>query len=102
MPPQPHTPTPAIIPAPSPEGGSAFSLDALRRAYDADAGYRNGLDDVQWRAGMMERWLRELPPGPRLLELGPGTGQVAAYVTQLGARVSAVDLSPENVAYCRQ
>jgi SAM-dependent methyltransferase len=85
-----------------PDDPAAFSLDALRRAYDADASYRNGLDDVQWRAGVMRSWLEELPPSPRLLELGPGTGQVAALVARLGARVFAVDLSAENVAYCRQ
>ena len=87
---------------PSPQTPPAFSLDELRRAYDGDARYRNGLDDMQWRAGVIERWLGELPPSPRLLELGPGTGQVAAFATGLGARVFAIDLSPENVAYCRQ
>jgi SAM-dependent methyltransferase len=79
-----------------------FSLDNLRRAYDRDASYRDGLDDVQWRAGVIERWLEELPPSPRLLELGPGTGQVAAHAARLGARVLAIDLSAKNVAYCRQ
>jgi SAM-dependent methyltransferase len=87
---------------PTPEGLSPFSLDDLRRAYDGDASYRNGLDDMQWRAGVIARWLEELPPSPRLLELGPGTGQVASYAAGLGARVFALDLSPENVAYCRQ
>src|SRR5688572_32907702 len=84
------------------EGPAQFSLDDLRRAYDGDASYRDGLDDMQWRAGVIERWLAELPPSPRLLELGPGTGQVAAYASGLGARVVAIDLSPQNVAYCRQ
>ena len=79
-----------------------FSLDDLRRAYDGDASYRNGLDDMQWRTGVIERWLAELPPSPRLLELGPGTGQAASFAAGLGARVFAIDLSPENVAYCRQ
>lgn len=80
----------------------ASFLDDLRRAYDADAGYRNGLDDLQWRRGVLEGWLATLPPAPRLLELGPGTGQAAALCQRLGARVHAIDLSPQNVAYCRQ
>lgn len=87
---------------PTPHDPPAFCLDDLRRAYDADASYRNGLDDMQWRAAVMQSWLAELPASPRLLELGPGTGQVAALATRLGARVLAIDLSAENVAYCRQ
>ena len=85
-----------------PDAQRAFSLDALRRAYDGDASYRDGLDDLQWRTGVIERWLGELPPSPRLLELGPGTGQLAAFATGLGARVFAIELSPENVARCRR
>lgn len=87
---------------PRPRGGQPFSLDNLRRAYDGDASYRDGFDDLQWRTGVIERWLGELPPSPRLLELGPGTGQLAAYATALGARVVAIDLSPENVACCQR
>jgi SAM-dependent methyltransferase len=86
----------------TPEEPPPFCLEDLRRAYDADASYRDGLDDVQWRAGVIERWLGELPPRPRLLELGPGTGQVAAHAAGLGARVFALDLSVENVARCRR
>jgi SAM-dependent methyltransferase len=77
-------------------------LDDLRRAYDADASYRNSLHDLQWRPRLLERWLEELPRSPRLLELGPGTGQLALHAQQLGARVQAVDISPQNVAYCQQ
>jgi SAM-dependent methyltransferase len=77
-------------------------LEALRRAYDADANYRNGLEDLEWRPAILERWLRELPSAPRLLELGPGTGQLAAYAQALGARVHAIDLSARNVTCCRQ
>jgi cyclopropane fatty-acyl-phospholipid synthase-like methyltransferase len=51
---------------------------------------------------VLERWLEQLPPAPRLLEVGPGTGQLALYVEALGAHVSVIDLSAENVAYCRQ
>lgn len=77
-------------------------LDDLRRAYDGDAAERNGLQELQWRTGVLERWLQELPPRPRLLELGPGTGQLALHAQGLGASVTALDLSPQNVGYCRQ
>lgn len=77
-------------------------LDALRRAYDGDASYRNGIQDLQWRTSVLERWLQDLPSTPRLLELGPGTGQLAVHAQTLGARVHAIDLSAQNVSYCRQ
>ena len=77
-------------------------LDDLRRAYDGDASHRNTLEDLQWRTAGLERWLQELPAAPRLLELGPGTGQLASHAQGLGARVHAIDLSAQNVAYCRQ
>jgi 2-polyprenyl-3-methyl-5-hydroxy-6-metoxy-1,4-benzoquinol methylase len=58
---------------------------------------RAALDEVE-----LEGWLHELPPAARLLELGPGTGQLAAHAARLGARVHAIDLSARNVAYCQQ
>jgi SAM-dependent methyltransferase len=77
-------------------------LDRLRQAYDRDAGRRDQLQDLQWRTGVLDGWLRELPSAPRLLELGPGTGQLALYAQAQGAHVQAVDLSPQNVARCRE
>ena len=77
-------------------------LDDLRRAYDRGAGDRNAIEDLEWRTEVLERWLQELPPAARLLELGPGTGQLAAHAAGLGARVHAIDLSARNVAYCHQ
>jgi SAM-dependent methyltransferase len=76
-------------------------LDELRQGYDRDVARRSALVDLQWRAGLLEAWLRELPEKPRLLELGPGTGQLAQHAQNLGADVLALDLSPENVARCR-
>jgi SAM-dependent methyltransferase len=77
-------------------------LDGLRDAYDRNASQRNAIADLQWRTGVLEGWLRCLPEAPRLLELGPGTGQLASYAQSLGARVHAIDLSRENVMYCRE
>jgi len=77
-------------------------LDDLRRAYDRGAPERNTFQDLQWRPAVLEAWLHDLPSAARLLELGPGTGQLAAHATRLGARVHAIDLSARNVAFCRQ
>jgi SAM-dependent methyltransferase len=76
-------------------------LDELRRGYDRDAQRRTALVDLEWRTGVLEAWLGDLPEAPRLLELGPGTGQLAQHARALGASVLAIDLSPENVAQCR-
>jgi SAM-dependent methyltransferase len=89
------------MPAPSPDPPFPH-LDDLRRAYDGDASRRNGMAELEWRTGVLETWLQTLPRAPRLLELGPGTGQLGCYAERLGARVVAVDLSAQNVAYCRQ
>lgn len=89
------------VPTTDPEQ-PASHLDDLRRAYDGNASQRNAIEDLEWRPAVLERWLAELPAAPRLLELGPGTGQLAAHAQRLGARVRAVDLSPQNVAYCLQ
>jgi SAM-dependent methyltransferase len=88
--------------SPDSQEGLLFQLDDLRRAYDRGATDRNTLEDLQWRAGVLEQWLRDLPLAARLLELGPGTGQLAAHAIRLGAQVHAVDLSPRNVEYCQQ
>jgi SAM-dependent methyltransferase len=50
---------------------------------------------------VLDEWLEGLPGKPKLLELGAGTGQAAAYVADRGGRVTAIDLSPENVEQCR-
>jgi SAM-dependent methyltransferase len=87
----------------SPQQELPFShLDDLRRAYDADAEHRNAIVDLQWRTAVLESWLQALSSAPRLLELGPGTGQLALHATKLGARVHAIELSARNVEYCRQ
>jgi SAM-dependent methyltransferase len=83
------------------ESDDPFHRERLQLAYDRDARGRNAIENLEWRAGVLESWLEGLPSAPRLLELGPGTGQLALYARGLGARVSAIDLSPENVAYCQ-
>ncbi len=79
-------------------------LDSLRAAYDARAGWRDGLTKAPWklaeRAAVLDR-LREAG-GTRLLEVGAGTGQDSRFFQDNGLDVVAVDLSPEMVARCRR
>ncbi len=76
-------------------------LADLSRAYDSDVERRNQAG-VDYRQPIVDKWISHLTPGCRILELGAGTGQVAAYLTSGGFEVLAVDLSPENVAMCRR
>jgi SAM-dependent methyltransferase len=75
------------------EGRRVFGLDPA--SYDAG---RPGHPD--WVYGVLvERC--GLAPGSRVLEIGPGTGQVTFRLLALGADVVAVEPDPELVAFLR-
>ncbi len=76
-------------------------LAALAKAYDGDAAARDQRQ-LNWRAEVLDEWSARLKPGARLIELGAGTGQAAAFLEDKGFSVLAIDLSPANVAKCRQ
>jgi len=80
--------------------GNEARLAALAAAYDSDAEERNKRV-MAWRDKIIDRWAATLEPGARILELGAGTGQAAARLESQGFSVMALDLSPENVARCR-
>ena len=44
------------------------------------------------------RWALELAPGPRMLDLGAGTGKLTATLVALGADVIAVEPDPAMLA----
>lgn len=75
-------------------------LAALAAAYDGDAEDRD-TRRLEWRADLLDRWSEGLNPGARIMELGAGTGQAAAHLEEKGFRMLALDLSPGNVARCR-
>jgi len=76
-------------------------LEALARAYDGDAA-RRAKAGLEWRRDLIDEWSRSLVQGARILELGAGTGQASARLANAGFEVFALDLSPGNVAECRQ
>ncbi|MEM7096126.1 MAG: class I SAM-dependent methyltransferase [Actinomycetota bacterium] len=43
-----------------------------------------------------------LPPSPRILELGPGTGQLTAALLERGARVTAVEIGERFIAHLQR
>src|SRR5690348_15239839 len=48
------------------------------------------------------RWALERAPGPRVLDLGAGTGKLSATLVSLGAEVVAVEPDPAMLAELRR
>jgi SAM-dependent methyltransferase len=88
--------------------GNGGSFDEIRTgllaAYGADvASRRDRFDKPRWKVTERAGFLRRLEAeGCRsLLEVGAGTGQDSAYFATAGLRVTATDMSPDMVSYCR-
>ena len=75
-------------------------LADLRTAYDNDVERRNAMGLTPWRMEIIDAFLATArrEDRSRILELGSGTGQIAAHVDEAGFDVTAIDLSPANVA----
>src|SRR6476660_4001879 len=74
---------------------------------DLPQAWRDGFDEVaelydKVRPGFPDELFDELaaalPPGPAVLEVGPGTGQATKGLVTRGARVTAVELGPHLAA----
>src|SRR5215475_2432046 len=67
-----------------------------------DAGLYDEKHSFVWKlaAGVLE--LLDAKPGERILDLGCGTGHLAAKVADTGAHVVGVDRSPEMVRQARE
>mgnify|MGYP001811800599 CR=1 FL=1 len=83
--------------------GDGHILDkaAMRAAYDADVERRDAMTPDRWRTDVVDGLLSRIGAGASVLELGCGTGQLAAYASSKGHPVTAIDLSPGNVAAAR-
>ncbi len=80
----------------------AAFYDGLAAHYDAEQARAGASPARRAEAALVEAWLAELVrPGLRALELGAGTGRFTERLAALGARVTAVDLSPEMLARLR-
>jgi SAM-dependent methyltransferase len=88
--------------------GNGGSFDEIRTSLlasygAAGASMREGLEKPAWKVTEIGGFLRRLQgEGCRsLLEIGAGTGQDSAYFAAAGLNVTATDMSPDMVSYCR-
>jgi SAM-dependent methyltransferase len=88
--------------------GNGGTYDEIRTgllaSYGAEgASRRDRLEKPQWKVTEMAEFLRRLQAEGcgSLLEIGAGTGQDSAYFAAAGLDVTATDMSPEMVSYCR-
>lgn len=88
----------SVAPMPEPTNRRAD----LRTAYDADVDRRTAMTPAAWRIEVVDEFLALLDDHEDVLELGCGTGQLAAHVASTGRSIEAIDLSPGNVAAARE
>ena len=76
----------------------------LIRAYDNDAERRVMAKQQQWKKKERKVFLSYLRHEKKktLLEIGAGTGNDSLYFKKNGLRVTAMDISPEHVRYCKK
>jgi SAM-dependent methyltransferase len=72
-----------------------LEYDVSAPLYDHVVPYRDRREDVEFYVARARR------AGPRVLELGCGTGRVLLPVAQAGVAITGVDLSPAMMAICR-
>ena len=63
--------------------------------------YLKGLFNL-YRRGEFGKFLEAVPRGAKVLDLGCGTGDHAAYFEQQGLNVKCIDLSEEMVGLCKR
>lgn len=75
------------------------SFDRVAHLYDETRGLPSEVD--RQIAAVIVAVLQEMSAAPRLLEIGIGTGRMAAPLAALGIRVAGTDISSKMVAFLR-
>lgn len=70
------------------------------RVYGARAKDYAGFVEKAPQEPFLDRFIAQLPKGGRVLDLGCGPGQAAAYMAEAGLAVDATDGAPEMVDMC--
>lgn len=88
--------------------GNGGSYDEIRTGLLASYGAvgasrRDRLEKPEWKVTELEGFLGRLQRERcrRLLEVGAGTGQDSVFLAAAGLQVTATDMSPDMVSYCR-
>jgi SAM-dependent methyltransferase len=80
--------------------GKESIIDLYERhahAYERDRG-----DSLAGERTWLDRFLRHVPAGARVLDMGCGTGApIAAYLLERGVQVVGVDAAPSMIQLCR-
>jgi len=76
----------------------------MRRSYDriAPSYNRSRGTGPKWQDRVLSRFIRFLPPGGRVLDLGCGVGIVLKHFHANGFRVAGIDQSPKMVQFARR
>ncbi|GGQ67211.1 class I SAM-dependent methyltransferase [Couchioplanes azureus] len=79
-------------------------VESLRVIYDTRAPQRDATAKQPWKFSERAAFLDRLraTQAKTLLEIGAGTGQDSLYFATAGLTVTAVDISPQQVAICRR
>ena len=83
----------------SPAASAAQAFDAVAADFDSRFGAWKSV--AAQRRPVRSALLRAFPTGGRILELGGGTGEDAAFLAALGFKVLLTDASPSMVALAR-
>ncbi|MFG3255165.1 class I SAM-dependent methyltransferase [Streptomyces sp. NPDC048172] len=78
-------------------------MAALRDTFDEDAELYDRARP-RYPAALVEELARHIAPAPgtRVLEIGPGTGQLTVPLAELGCRITAVERGPRLAAVARR
>ncbi|MFE7131575.1 class I SAM-dependent methyltransferase [Streptomyces sp. NPDC057638] len=77
--------------------------DAAATDFDdePDHGLRHAATRAAWSA-LLNSWIRPVPAGSDVLDVGCGTGSLALLLAEEGHRVTGVDLAPRMVGRARE
>jgi SAM-dependent methyltransferase len=75
----------------------------LRKAYDRQAGKRDASGIYDWKIKERADFLSMLQNEGKstLLDIGSGPGRDGLFFQENGLKVTCIDLSPENINFCR-